>query len=399
MRIGMMLDFYKPHISGVTNYVSLNKKALEGSGHEVFVFTFGGGSAIPPEPGVIRSPGVAFADSGFYLGFRYSRSARRLLQEMDLVHVHHPFLSGNLALRYVRHRNIPIVFTNHTRYDLYAQVYLPMIPDPLSRSFLQSYMPAFCREVDLVIAPSAGVERVLRDMGVDAPVEVVPNGVDLAPFHGVTDPVPRDQLGLEPDSVGLVYVGRLGVEKNLAFLLRTFAGVRAAAPRARLVLIGGGPETENLRGLARDLEIGDAVHFTGQIPYEQIPSFLAACDAFVTGSVSEVHPLSVIEAMASGLPIGAIESPGISDTVQDGVEGFLAPYDSAAFAAKLTRLVLDDALRRRMGEAARRSAQRYSIIQTSAVVEVHYARLLEQPPRRRSTRWDSTWRTFLDRLT
>lgn len=399
MRIGMMLDFYKPHISGVTNYVSLNKMALERSGHEVHVFTFGGGSAAPPEPGVIRSPGVPFADSGFYLGFRYSRTARRLLQEMDLVHVHHPFLSGNLALRYCRRRNIPIVFTNHTRYDLYAQVYLPMIPDPLSRSFLQAYMPAFCREVDLVIAPSAGIERVLRDMGVDVAMEVIPNGVDLAPFQGAANPVPREQLGLEPGSVGLVYVGRLGVEKNLAFLLRTFAGVRAAAPQARLVLVGGGPETENLRGLAQDLGIGDAVHFTGPVPYEKVPPLLAACDAFVTGSVSEVHPLSVIEAMASGLPIGAIESPGISDTVRDGVDGFLSPYDSAAFAAKLTRLVLDEALRRKMGEAALRSSQRYSIDSTSAIVEAHYARLVERPPRRRATRWDTTWQSFLDRLT
>lgn len=399
MRIGMMIDMYKPHISGVTNYVSLNRKALEAAGHEVFVFTLGAGPSIPSEPGVIRSPGVPVAESGFYLGFRYTRAARRLVQQMDLVHVHHPFLSGNLALRYCRHQNIQIVFTNHTRYDLYAQVYLPMIPDPLSRSFLQAYMPAFCREVDLVIAPSSGIEQVLQGLGVDTPMTVIPNGVDLAPFREVDHPVPRARLGLDPDSVGLIYVGRLGLEKNLGFLVRTFAGVLAAAPHARLVLVGGGPETENLRGLARDLGIGEAVHFVGAVAYEEVPRLLSACDAFVTGSVSEVHPLSVIEAMAAGLPVGAIGSPGISDTVQDGVDGFLAPYDSAAFAAKLTRLVLDDGLRRRMGEAARQSAQAYDIAETSRRVEAHYLRLVERPPVRRASRWNTTWRTMIDRLT
>ena len=399
MRIAMMLDMYKPHISGVTNYVSLNKRALEAAGHEVSVFTFGVPGPEPDEPGVYRTPGLPVAESGFYLGFRYRRAMRLRLQEMDIVHVHHPFLSGGLALRYCRHRRIPIVFTNHTRYDLYARVYLPMIPDPLSRTFLQAYMPSFCREVDLVIAPSHGIQHVLRDLGVDSQIEVVPNGVDLAPFQQNGEPVPRAELGLLPGDLGLIYVGRLGAEKNLPFLLRTLAGVRAAAPNVRLVLVGGGPEADNLRGLAQGLGIGEAVHFVGAVPYHEIPRLLAACDAFVTASVSEVHPLSLIEAMASGLPVVGIDGPGVADTISDGVDGFLAPYDAAAFSAKLTRLVLDAELRRRMGAAARLKAQDFDIRRTSAQVADQYRALLDRAPALRRTRWDTSWRLLLDRLT
>jgi glycosyltransferase involved in cell wall biosynthesis len=397
MRIGMMVDMYKPHISGVTHYVSLNKRALEAAGHEVEVFTFGGDEAADDEPGVHRSPGVPVAESGFYLGFRYRRSARLRLQQMDIVHVHHPFLSGGLALRYCRHLGIPIVFTNHTRYDLYAQVYLPMIPDPLSRTFLQGYLPGFCRAVDLVVAPSQGLQGVLQALGVDSPIVVLPNGVEMSPFQ---NPVPaaRDSLGLDQENVALIYVGRLGLEKNVGFLLRTFAGVRTAAPKTRLVLVGGGPEAENLRGLARDLGLQEAVHFTGAVPYRAVPGLLAACDAFVTASVSEVHPLSVIEAMAAGLPVVGIDGPGVGDTINDGVDGFLSPYDSAAFSAKLTRLVLDDELRRRMGEAAAQTAKEYDIGRTSARVEEHYRALLAQPRRPRSSRWEATWRQIFDRL-
>jgi len=399
MRIGMMLDMYKPHISGVTNYVSLNKRALEAAGHEVSVFTFGVPGPEPDEPGVYRTTGIPLAESGYYLGFRYRRAMRLHLQQMDIVHVHHPFLSGGLALRYCRHRRIPIVFTNHTRYDLYARVYLPMIPDPLSRTFLQSYMPSFCREVDLVIAPSRGVFGVLRDLGVDAPIEVVPNGVDLAPFREPGEPLSRAELGLRPGDLGLIYVGRLGAEKNLTFLLRTLAGVRAAAPNVRLVLVGRGPETDNLRGLAQGLGIGESVHFVGAVPYREVPRLMAACDAFVTASVSEVHPLSLIEAMASGLPVVGIDAPGVADTISDGVDGFLAPYDAAAFSAKLTRLVMDDELRRRMGAAARAKSQDFDIRRTSAQVEAHYQALLEGPRVERRTRWDTSWRLLLDRLT
>ena len=133
-----MVDSYKPYISGITNYVEINKRYLELAGHDVFVFTFGDTDHKDKEPRVIRSPGVPIADSGFYLSMRYSRTAKKLLQTMDIVHVHHPFLSGRLALRYCRPVKIPIVFTNHTRYDLYAQTRLPNLSKDFSRRLIQS---------------------------------------------------------------------------------------------------------------------------------------------------------------------------------------------------------------------------------------------------------------------
>ncbi len=132
MRIGMMVDSYKPYVSGITNYVDINKRQLELAGHDVFVFTFGSLEYQDDDPRVIYNRGVALSDSGFYLSTRYSSTARKLLQSMDLIHVHHPLLSGRLALRYCRPMQIPIVFTNHTRYDLYAQAYMPMMPEEMS---------------------------------------------------------------------------------------------------------------------------------------------------------------------------------------------------------------------------------------------------------------------------
>ena len=152
----MMVDSYKPYVSGITNYVDINKRYFEMAGHEVFVFTFGDLDYDNGEKNVIRSRGVPLADSGFYLSLRYSRAARKLLQTMDIIHVQHPFLSGRLALRYCR--DIPIVYTNHTRYDLYAQAYLPMMPEEMSQGLLQAYMPSFCNAVDMVIAHSAGMK-------------------------------------------------------------------------------------------------------------------------------------------------------------------------------------------------------------------------------------------------
>ena len=123
-----------------------------------------------------------------------------------------------------------------------------------------------------------------------------------------------------------------------------------------MLLIGDGPERDNLQDRVKHMGLENKVVFTGMLPYDQVPGYLAMADAFVTASVTEVHPLSVIEAMAAGLPVLGIQSPGVGDTVQDGETGLLAAEeDLAGFTAKLVRMVVDGEARRRM--AAQRRAR------------------------------------------
>ncbi len=375
MRIGMMADTYKPHVSGITNYIDLNKRHLERAGHDVFVFTFGDLDYRDGEPRVIRSPGLPLQDTGYYLSFSYSREAKRLLQTMDLVHVHHPFLSGRLALRYARPLQIPIVFTNHTRYDLYAQSYLPMMPEEISEGLLKAYMPSFCAAVDLVISPSAGMEKILRQLEVEAPIEVVPNGVELGRYLDA-QPLSRADHGFSVDDVLLVYVGRLEPVKNLDFLIQAFSALARTFEHVHLLLLGDGAERERLETLASSLGLSACVHFAGMIPYDNLPAYLAMCDAFVTASVTEVHPLSVIEAMGAGLPVLGIHSPGVGDTVVDGVTGFLSHEDVADFAVKMTRLVMDRDLRKKMSAASRGESTKYAIERTTRMMLRYYETLV-----------------------
>ena len=132
------------------------------------------------------------------------------------------------------------------------------------------------------------------------------------------------------------------------------------------------------------------------VTYENLPSYLAMCDAYVTASVTEVHPLSVIEGMASGLPIMGIDSPGLSYTVDDGLTGFLATEELPAFTAKLTRLCLDVNLRKQMGDAARQASKRYAIERTTRIMLDHYERLVySSRPRRES--WEVRLRGLLEK--
>jgi len=378
MRIGMMADAYKPYVSGITNYIDINKRTLESAGHEVYVFTFGDMDYQDNELRVIRNPGLPLADTGFYLSLRYKTASKKLLQTMDVVHVHHPFLSGRLALRYCRPKQIPVIFTNHTRYDLYAQARLPLMPVEVSQSMLQAYMPDFCSSVDLVISPSPGMEKVLRQYGVEGHIDVVPNGVDLQRFH-IAKPLARSEFAFSEEDILLVYAGRIAPEKNLEFLLQSFAGVSKIIPNVYLFIVGGGQKEheEALKLIPGELGIRDRVRFTGMIPYDKLPSYLAMCDVFVTSSVTEVHPLSVIEAMATGLPIMGIDSPGVGDSVTDGESGLLSTEDIASYTAKLTYLCLNRDLQKKMGAAARAASEQYSIERTTKIMLQHYNRLTQ----------------------
>lgn len=373
-----MVDSYKPYISGITNYVEINKQYLEKAGHEVFVFTFGDLEYQDSEPNIIRSPGVQLADTGFYLSMRYSRQAKALLQSMDIVHVHHPFLSGRLALRYCRPAKIPIVYTNHTRYDLYAQAYLPMMPEEVSVGLLQSYMPPFCKAMDLVITPSAGMEKVLRELKVEGTIEIVPNGVDLTSFQSA-EPLARESFGYKADDVLIVYAGRIALEKNLPLLIDSFSGIAKVIPNVHLILLGGGVQQyeEEIREYVERQNMPNRIRMTGRIQYDQLPAYLAMCDIFATASVTEVHPLSVIEAMGAGLPIVGIESVGVGDTVRDGETGYLATHDPSAFTAKLMRLCMDPQLRQQMGRSAREASSAYAIERTTTVMLQHYEQVVK----------------------
>jgi glycosyltransferase involved in cell wall biosynthesis len=398
MKIGMMADIYKPHVSGVTNSIALTKHWLEKAGHEVYVFTFGDEDAIDDEKNIIRTPGVPIVDTGFYLNLRYNRHARHLLYSVDIVHVHHPFVSGNLAMRYCIPRNIPIVFTNHTRYDLFTQAYLPFLPDMISEAALKAYLSPFYRACDLVIVPTPSIRKVLDErLGLELPIEVIPNGVDLTAFRSNIKPTDRAEFGFSPEQVICVYVGRLSPEKNLNLLLQAFYGVAMTYDHVRILIVGDGPERENLESMVKRMNIDTKVHFAGMVEYKDIPAYLATSDIFVTPSSAETFGLSTVEAMAAGLPALGIDAPGTTDIIEDGVTGLVSSDDLAVFTAKLVYLSTNHELRRSMAKQAAQASKKYDIHTTTGILLQHYQKLVERARQRhKSPRYKLT--RLLDRL-
>ena len=229
----------------------------------------------------------------------------------------------------------------------------------------------------MVIAPSKGMREVLDEMGIGVPIEVVPNGVNLAPFRNVEKPVDRARFGFSPDDVILIYVGRVSKEKNIELLLESFEYIAPAIPNGRLLIVGDGPEREDLTEAVKQNGLEKWVHFTGLVPYDELPSYLAAADAFVTASVTEVHPLTVIEAMAAGLPVVGIDSPGVGDTVEHEISGLLAETEDD-FSEQLLRIVRDTEGRHRMAKTAAQTADTYSIKRNAETILKYYEALVSK---------------------
>ena len=360
MRIALFSDIYKPHINGVVNHVGLLKEHFERWGEQVYLFVPEQDKAMKDESNVIRLPSIPIADTGYHLTVRVDSRCRDLLKQMDIIHVHHPFVSGSFGLTFSRRYEIPLVFTSHTRYDLYVQQYLPLLPETLSDTALQAFFQRFSQRCSAIIAPSQSAAGLMQTWGIQGPVVVIPNGIELGQFHSPDPIVTRAQMGIPEQAVVGAYVGRVSQEKAVDRMLRIFAVLKEEIPDLHLLLVGGGPSLTECRQLARSLDMDGRVTFTGPVSYERIGGVLSLADFFVSASVSEVHPLTFIEAAAAGLPAIGIDSPGVADMIVDGKTGFLTADNDLSLGLRIMRMARDAELRSTMGQAASRYSQRFS---------------------------------------
>ena len=442
LKIGLMTDTFLPVSNGVTHMVAALARLLAELGHEPHIFTFAptGELRVEPErlledaPHFLRvpprddsphlpnvqihlAPALPLLETGYYFGVRYPIWMRNLLEEMDVLHVHHPFISGRLALR-LRREDQPIVFTNHTRYDIYShyvndlmsrrvQTFVePIIsPQKMLARRLTLRAARFANKCDAVIAPSHSVGRVLEEWGVTAPLITIPNGVDLSRFknlpHSIERQTARAVWNISEHAPLALYVGRLAPEKNGRVLLESFAlALRELALRgvhdAKLLVVGNGPSNMEWKEWVREFDIENAVVFAGAMDAAQVPAILRIADVFVSASVSEVHPLTFIEAMASGLPCIGTPSPGVCDMIKDSTNGensltiksnevkpngWIARDEPREFAQALIRALSQPEERARRGAQAQRDSEEYAIEYTVSGVLELYQRVLSREHR------------------
>lgn len=310
------------------------------------------------------------------------RVAWRLAKELrarqiEVIHAHQytPFFYAALA-RLLAGLKPRLIFTEHGRH-------YPDVVSPRRRAVNRLFLDCLADAVNAVCAFSGrSLSRV--DGFAGSRIEVIENGVETSRYDGLPDRATlRRRLGLDPSRRYVVTIARFHPVKDHAMLLRALARVAAVRPDADLLLAGDGPLRPDLERLTRELGIEGRVHFLGV--RSDVPELLGASDVFALTSVSEAASLTLMEAMAAGVPVVVTAVGGNPEIVCQGVEGLLVPRgDAQAAAAALLQLLDNPAAAARMGAAGKaRAHERYRLERTIDAYLRLYQRLC---PRQRDGR-------------
>ena len=373
LHIAHFTNTYFPVMSGVVRSVSTFRQAQEALGHLVFIFGQDAQDYQDKEPFVFRYPSLNIPIRKYPVTIPVSPYIDWVLPmlKLDVIHAHHPAPMGSAARDKAEKLGIPLVFTHHTRYQEYAQSM--GISEDLVKDVVERMLADYMQRCQHIIAPSESIKRMVRDTyGITERVTVIPTGIDLEPYEKAEGSAIRRERGWKDDDFVIISVGRLAVEKNFDTLVEALTQVMQRRPEVRLALIGDGPDRKTLQKQCQQAGVGERVDFVGQVPFEDIPRYLKAADAFAFASVTETQGLVTLEAMAAELPVAAVDATGTSDIVEDGVDGLLAPNDAAALAERVERIAADPELRAKLREGAKAKAAQYEMKNVAAkLVDVY----------------------------
>lgn len=326
----MFTNTFTPHIGGVSRSVSALVAGLRAEGHQVLVVAPEFPGDTPRQDQVIRiSAFQNFGGSDFSVPIPISRTLAKKLDDFDpdIIHSHHPFLLGGTALRVSSTRNIPIVYTYHTRYDLYGHYVIKN--SDITKRLALAISVGYAELCDTVIAPSKSMAEFLAPKIKTAPVVVIPTGVNTQQVDSTDTAEIRAEFGIPDDAFVVGHVGRLAEEKNLEFLTRALIQFLHGNTKAHAIIAGDGETANHMRQEFDHASLTGRVHMPGFMTGQKLARAYASMDVFAFTSISETQGLVLIEAMAAGVPVVALDANGVRDVVEDKTNGSLLPGDAS----------------------------------------------------------------------
>lgn len=325
MRIGLFTDTYFPQVSGVATSIRTLREVLMARGHQVYIFTTTDPQADPVldrQEQIYRFPSIPFVSfperritvSGW---MKVLLIAKRL--QLDVIHTQTEFSLGVMGHLVARELKIPCLHTYHTMYEDYlhyvanGRLIKPQNVATILRTFL--------KHVDGVVAPSDRVLTTLRKYGIEAPIQVIPTGINLQRFQAPVDPQTlltlREQYGYDEQTPVMLSLSRLAFEKNIKGLIDAMPEIIQAVPQAQLLIVGDGPAKASLMRQVKVMGLQAHVQFAGEIKNQFVHRYYQMANVFVSASDSETQGLTYDEAVASDLPIVVMRSEYTDELIDD----------------------------------------------------------------------------------
>lgn len=375
MNIVYLTNTFTPHVGGVARSLEAFSSRLRERGHRVLVIAPEFPDMAPPEADLIRISAIQnFNASDFSVVLPIPKGLRDELInfEAEIVHSHHPFLLGMTALRLARSLDLPLLFTHHTLYEQYIHYIAP--ENEMIAKFIIELATGYANLTDHVIAPSESLRQIILERGVTTPISVVPTGVQVSNFAGADGAFFRRERNISAEAFVVGHLGRLAPEKNIGFLARAVCMFLSRHPGTIFLVVGDGPCAEEIRQVFAQHQLSDRLVATGVLEGADLAAALCAMDVFAFSSLSETQGMVITEAMAAGVPVVALQAPGVCDVVRDGYNGRLLSQGlESDFEAALSAVfTLPDKERRLLVAGARATADKFSLDRSvDALVEVY----------------------------
>jgi 1,2-diacylglycerol 3-alpha-glucosyltransferase len=389
MKIAYFTDAYLPQVNGVT-FVVVNHTKLLSKDNDVMIFA--------PSYGLGRS--TEKSDDGKLIIERYPSLPVINYKEIhitfsgltqmiisikkfrpDVIHFATPLSIGVTSIIISKIFKIPLVSTYHT---LLSETLTPLPPfnsidkilklNDKNKEILKDFIWDSSKRIydycNIIVAPTKLIKDELKKHNYKSKIIVVSNGIDTKEFK------PRVRT---KTSYKILYIGRLSYEKKVDIVIKSFKEVLKRYPKSVLAIVGGGPAQQNLEDLVNKFNIKNKVIFHGSVLRENLIKYYNDNDIFVTASEMEVQPLTILEAMACGLPIVGINRGGVAYLVKDNQNGFLLePENYIGMSQKIIELLSNNTLRKKFSKKSRSLAKKESYSKSISKLEKIYKSLTSQ---------------------
>lgn len=389
MKIAIFSDNFYPELSGISDSIILLARELAKLNHEINFYA--------PKYSAKNYQVLNLADQELDLGENikikrlfslpapfisdYSRIVipvpwRRLFKNFkpDIIHTQLFFGAGLKALAAARLNKFPLVGTNHTAISEFIKL------APLKLNFLKNfslnYAVWYYNRCNFVTAPSQSVFKEMLAYGFNKPHQVISNPLDLNTFRPSDHKSEYKKKFNLSDKV-VVYAGRLSLEKNIDALIKAAALTKKRISNINLAIAGSGQFENELKRLVKELGIENEVKFFGRLSKDDLAKLYQAAEIFSIASTSETQSLTLMQAMACGLPAVAVDSRALPEYV-NGQNGFIVKAgDENVLAEKFIFLLANSKLRQELGRGAAASVQQFSAENIAKQWEKLYGRVIE----------------------
>ena len=368
MRIGIFTDTYPPYINGVSTSIQMLERALRKKGHQVFIVTVNPENmTYKYEKNIIRIPGIPTGIYDYRLTGIYPVRAIKTIKRwnLDVIHTHTEFGIGTFARIIAKQLNIPLVHTYHTMYEDYVHYITKGYFNDTSKKIVEHLTKFYCDKTakELIVPTKKAYDLFKEKYKVDKNVHIIPTGIEIEKFY--KENINKEKLqnlkqkfNIENDFI-ILYIGRLGEEKNVDFLIDNQEYFVKNNKNVKLLIVGDGPDIKKYKAKTKKLKLEENIIFTGKVPYNEIQYYYNLGNVFVTASTTETQGLTVIEAMAASLPVVCIDDESFRNTVVNNLNGFLF-NNKKEYRKYIDDLINDKKLLKKIGKQAKISTDQYS---------------------------------------